>query len=564
MTGPIWQPSELLAATLLETYRDMFKAALAEGTRRNFILPYDFIPSFFLPILYMAIPHTKRPWLYQARWLLLAFIVGFNVQTMARASSTNLAMSYAAGMYAFWSIMHNFALLVWMRPQFEAERVQRRKRQALTSTVNMEMSRGDTSGSQIPQDGSAVRREGQAVGNGVLNGHSGPGLNGSTIKENGHTTTQSEQTAPGANTAVYEYYWQPFPEHGTFLERLHWSLDLYATFRGAGWNWCVRVIPNPQAPVKPLSGELVRMDTIPLRTAGGYKTYPTTSAFLRAKLGAILFSILSLDFLKVLLMRDLFFIDGGGQSSPLPTHLAALPSWLVPFARHALFLWALYVAILFFLSVSDLAGFFALRYLFPMRDELWQYSSIFGSLSQVLDRGLAGFWGLWWHQTFRVPFAGPTGWLLRKGYLAPRTFKVKAAAMLFAFFQSGLLHGAGSWSSIPETKIWYPMVFFMLSGVGVVVQSATCAFFKAEFSRLPRAVRRTGNAVYVLLWLHLTVWPLLKDFTRLGVWLIEPVPVSIFRAMGFGQVENDVWRIDHDTWPHWVRGKYWWQSGFAL
>jgi hypothetical protein len=51
MTGPIWQPSELLAATLLETYRDMFKAALAEGTRRNFILPYDFIPSFFLPIL---------------------------------------------------------------------------------------------------------------------------------------------------------------------------------------------------------------------------------------------------------------------------------------------------------------------------------------------------------------------------------------------------------------------------------------------------------------------------------------------------------------------------------
>jgi hypothetical protein len=51
MMGPIWQPSELLAATLLETYRDMFKAALAEGTRRNFILPYDFVPSFFLPIL---------------------------------------------------------------------------------------------------------------------------------------------------------------------------------------------------------------------------------------------------------------------------------------------------------------------------------------------------------------------------------------------------------------------------------------------------------------------------------------------------------------------------------
>lgn len=326
----------------------------------------------------------------------------------------------------------------------------------------------------------------------------------------------------------------------------------------------VRVIPHPRLPSTRVSGEAVDMSSVPLQTSSGYRTYPTQAAFLRSKLGSSLFAYLSLDFLKILMMRDPYFAYGTTFTPVLPDHLAWLPLWALTLFRHILFLWALYAILLWILSFIDLVGYYLISLLLPMRGELWQYSSAFGSIDVILDRGLAGFWGVWWHQTFRVPFAGPANYLLRNGHVAPRTLQAKAAGMFFAFAQSGFLHGCGSWSSIPDTKIWYPMTFFMLSGMGVVVQSAACVLLRPAIDRAPRALRRAANLVYVLLWLHVTVWPLVEDFTHLGVWFIEPVPFSPFRALGFGQTENNWYRIEKDALPHWVVGEHWWQSGLAL
>lgn len=190
----VTEPSELLAATTLAAYRDAFQADIETGRAQRFTIPYHFIPAYVIPMLYMSIPHVRRPWLYRARWLVLILVVSFNLDMMRSTSSTNVALAYATGLWACWSIMHNLAMLVWSRPQFEAERVARRRR-------SREMRKQETQIGEVTHSGSRAQDQG---------------------------------TAPGADTEQFEYYWQAFPADGTFLERLEWAFDLYSSFRGAG------------------------------------------------------------------------------------------------------------------------------------------------------------------------------------------------------------------------------------------------------------------------------------------------------------------------------------------
>ncbi|ROT36910.1 hypothetical protein SODALDRAFT_361742 [Sodiomyces alkalinus F11] len=519
------EPPELLAVATLTAYRDAFKAGIDAGRAHRFTIPYHFIPGYVIPILYMSIPHVRRPWLYRCRWLVVILVVGFNANLVRNTSSTNVALAYAAGLWGYWSIMHNLTMLVWSRPQSEAERVARRRREK-----------------QEPQPTGTT--------------HSG-------------SRSRDQATAPGSDTKQFEYYWQAFPVDGTFLERLEWAFDLYSTFRGAGWNWAVPNIPSPQRPEKPLSGELVKMDTIPLKTRTGYATYPTVRDFVRTKVMACVYAYVVLDVLKVLMMRDPWWILGPGHlldQVPLPPYLDAIPTWFLGVSRSLMMLLGMHAAIVGLFSLHDLLQYYITSCVYPLRAELWRYSSVFGSLDLVLDRGLAGFWGACWHQTFRAPFAGPGTWLSsRAGHhlFPPRSSAAKAATAFFAFFQSGILHGCGSRTSLGPADPLYPMLFFLLSGAGILLQRAACVAFRAWIDPLPRRLRRAGNLAYVVLWLHFTSWPLAADLAHAGIWLLEPVPLSFVRALGFGQVDHALWRIDDDTTAHWRKGNHWWQSGLS-
>jgi len=44
------------------------------------------------------------------------------------------------------------------------------------------------------------------------------------------------------------------------------------------------------------------------------------------------------------------------------------------------------------------------RNLICVRREPWFYPDHYGNYSIVFDRGLAGWWGGWWHQMFRPGF----------------------------------------------------------------------------------------------------------------------------------------------------------------
>ncbi|ROW11569.1 hypothetical protein VMCG_00929 [Cytospora schulzeri] len=571
-----------LGAYARDLYRLHFTHELAAGTVKPLIVPYSLLGTVILPVLYFSIPHTSRPWLYRARYLLWAFILAFNLHEAVTSSSANFAIGYAVGLMQAWGILWTATLLIWMSPQFEAERVERRKR---TTTTSPEPGVDGTTASGLVLDGNAKGMK-ENVHHLQANGRS-----------RDPTETRQHQTGPKTGRAVveapdesiarsleqgYEYYWQAYPAAAPFLTRLSWSYDLVTSFRGTGWNWTVPILPHFSKPEKPQSSSPVDLDSIPLCTRQGYRRFTTRGALARAKLLPLVLGYLALDVGSVLMMKDPHFILGPEFATatsttttttplPLPPFLAALPPTLLFTYRAMLCFSAIIIAIELIMTLWQLTCL----YLLPgsllggaTRAELWHYPSTYGAFApNVLDKGLAGFWGGWWHQTFRVAFSAPTAWLARRGHIGgdpARSPRARAVAGLLAFAQSAFLHSLGSVSCLPPSRPWSPPVFFILAWVGVLVQTGLCAAARPVTRGLPRVVRRGGNLVFVFVWLCATQYWFCDDMARAGIWLLEPVPVSLLRAAGLGRPGDSWWRWDWVMWPRWYVGRHWWDSGIAL
>lgn len=236
----------------------------------------------------------------------------------------------------------------------------------------------------------------------------------------------------------------------------------------------------------------------------------------------VLPSYIILDICATLMTTDPYFIVGPEHNYPLPAHLTFLHPILLSLQRTMLAFVAIYFALQY---VWNCGAVFLALYCPPIlgfRAHPWHLPSMTGSFTQVLDRGLSGFWGVWWHQTFRVGFAAPTKWLLRRGYLPrPRRHGNAGGAgwaavitplvgAIVAFAQSALVHAAGSYTSVPATYHWGPPLFFAFSGLGTLLQTAASQQLRHRIERLPRWVRRCGNLGFVVLWLWATSWMLCK------------------------------------------------------
>lgn len=573
LTMPLDLPSPLpanLGEHVRRVYRAHFAHELGLGTVKPLVIPYGVLVTFGLPILYFAIPHRNRPWLFRARYLLMLGILLYNVRESFVTTSPNFAVGYAVGLMQAWGIIWNLTLLVFMRPQFDAERVERRRaRPRGNAQVGVN---GSTNGHARVSD---AKENGRPVQNGDVhavtrvNGSSkGPAQNSNAREtEVGKAVDVPDEDIAKSLAQGYEYYWQSYPENASFLARLDWSFDLVTSFRGTGWNWCIPVVPHFSKPGKPQSGELVDLGSIPEFTPQGYRRFTTRQGWLRSELLSFIAGFLVLDALSVVMMKDPYFILGPEYTeSPvpitLPPLLAALPPRLLFLYRSltssAGVLTAIYVVMGFWQLICALA----LRPLLGSQSDLWHYPTLFGGFTHnVLDRGLAGFWGGWWHQTFRVAFGAPAAWLA-----GPENRPGKATAGFFAFAQSGFLHALGSASCLPPSRPWAPPIFFMLSWVGILLQSTVCGLppVRKGIRALPRWLRRAGNLAFVSAWLIATQYWMLDDIARSGIWLLEPVPVSLFRALGFGEPGDHWWRWTWDELPWLYAGAHWWDSGIAL
>ncbi|KAI1868585.1 uncharacterized protein JN550_006160 [Neoarthrinium moseri] len=611
MAEPGLMPTDL-ASQYRAIYRAQFKADVAAGTKQPLFFHLLLLGIHIIPALYLAIPHKRRPWLYHARWLVLAATTSFHVWMIRTTSSTNFAFAYGTGLVASWGIIWNFTLLVWTRPQWDAKRVERFKNTR---------SRGESSASSA--NGEVGRRPGAtngAIGNGPAtqaNGHTTPAAttalpetngnasragpeqrlrdrkraanghmsNGSAVEgEDGERRMQEPHTAilerancnghsevPGdvnetSASQQFVYEWQEFPESAPFLTRLDWAVDIATTMRMTGWNWAIPVLPPYRPPpwfsedsVNQLPLEFVRNDS-----RQGYTRVRTRGElFLGRFVLSMLPAYIILDACATFMLQDPYFVLGP-NSLPLPPHLAAMnPLWLS--FRRTLYS---FVGIIAALQMAWNFGALCLAFLAPpvlgFRADPWHLPTMSGSFLEVLDRGLAGFWGSWWHQTFRFGFAAPTKWLIRQGYLTKGSTAAGIVGALIAFVQSGFLHSMGSYTTVPESRPWDPPIFFFLSGVGTQLQAVLARLFKARIEQMPRWVKRISNLAFVFIWLHITCKFLLDDFGRSGLWLWEPVPFSFVRWLGYGIPGDFWWRWDRDSFPRWYTGKHWWTSGIGI
>lgn len=286
---------------------------------------------------------------------------------------------------------------------------------------------------------------------------------------------------------------------------------------------------------------------------------------------------LVLDLLSVLMMKDPYFILGPELTAQivaatplaLPPYLAKLPSPILFAYRGLICFVAILVAIDLIITLWQMFCHFVLGpRVLGARAELWHYPCVYGAFTaNVLDKGMAGFWGGWWHQTFRVAFSAPGIWLSRRGYINPGgSAKDKALVGLLAFAQSGFLHSLGSVSCLPPSKLYLPPMFFLVCWVGTLVQTALSGGLRGLGVRdkMPVWARRAANFGFTFAWLAYFQYLLDDDLGRAGIWMLEPVPASLLRAAGLGKPGDHWWRWDAPMFPRWWVGKTWWENGIAL
>ncbi|EPE28134.1 hypothetical protein GLAREA_04925 [Glarea lozoyensis ATCC 20868] len=544
-------------------YIKYFHDRVKEGSVRP-LVPHYHLGGMFLLLAYLSIPHTTRPWLYKARWVVLAIITWHSWKTAWETSSQSAGVALVASLVSAWSWVMGCVWLVFCRPQFEAKRVEKRIIRA-PATEKKESEEQNISNADFASEADGVGHE---ISSNVAAGNQANGI--STIKhrskklhrQNGHSDPEVKGEVY-ENTVVSskEYFWQTYPD--TFGERLNWATDLLVNFRGPGWNWAIPTLPSPPISITEQVGEFDKESARTAISTTGVRRFDTREEVFRFYVPRFIAYYFIADFIKVLMMKDPYFLFGP-TTYALPPYLASLSPVSLLLFRETLSGAGIVILIEMAFQQAPL-GFclFLGPRVLGQRADPWYYATSWGSFSNILDKGLAGLWGRWWHQTFRFCFSAPTQFFIRNNYVSAHSKYAKLVGGLFAFGISGLLHSAGSVSQIAHTKPLNSMLFFMMQALGISLQTTFCGVFKSSIASLPKTMRRTGNFAFVMTWLLSTGWLLADDFARGGVWLVEPLPISPLRGLGFG-VEGDSWWAWSEMGSGWYSGNHWWESGLAL
>ncbi|KAJ6191773.1 membrane bound O-acyl transferase family-domain-containing protein [Bipolaris maydis] len=324
------------------------------------------------------------------------------------------------------------------------------------------------------------------------------------------------------------------------LERLDWVHDIVYNFRGMGWNWRISAVPPPPKAIQmQLSPQLGRHCQV--------KQYATRGELLRSNLGTLATGYLALDVIKTAMMNDRYFWGYIYHDPP-----SYLPSLITssPHMTHA------YRMVLSMLGIK-----FALQCVFSLAPLF--FSGVLSPLATWRPRGrltascsttaIAGWWGNWWHQTFRFAFQEPSRKLYEVLRLDRKSKAAKMLQLLIAFFLSGVVHASGSVTCAGDTQpLQGPMAFFLLQAGAIFAEICS------------RSLRKTWTFVYVHAWFYLTAHLLCSDFARAAYGSFEPVPISILRGVGLGPDKQDGWWCWSGQLIRWHAGETWWKSGLTM
>lgn len=514
------------ADAVLAHYRDLSASQWASGTYTPLIYPLHALGPTFLCAYILFIPPIQpdsklyKPVFY-LRYPLFAFIVYMGLKTITECKTSSSAVGYGIGLMSGLGILWSAMMIIFGDVRGEFGRWERRRRD---EGMKMDKEKGreemdEAAGEHVRAEDSLRRRRMKHSKNEFFSS------NGEVKSESSAADSSHGEASPDQ---ISEYIFQPLPS--TFLHRLDWVVDSMTNLRGINWSHRAPHQP-PHVPKTPP---------------------PSRSELLRTTIISLIPYYLLLDILKTLTLYDPYFLtlSTPPSSSPFP-----FPSNF----RLLLSLASIYTALqsLFLLSPL-LACVLGPRILGHYADPA-SYPPYFGSIRFIATKGLAGFWGGTWHQAFRLPFESAGEFLARclgAGW-ERHTRKGKALRLFTAFILSGILHALGSFTSFPPTKpLSEAFLFFAIQPFGVLAQRAIADLIRRGWrEEIPSWAREAASAGYVFGWLWVTGPLLARDFSRGGVWLFEPVPVSFMRGGKW------CWGGQWVQW--WNKGK-WWERGLAF
>ncbi|KAK4569793.1 hypothetical protein LTR86_002762 [Recurvomyces mirabilis] len=525
-------------------YDQVYFDLINNGKAHPFVYPWVTVGAAVI-IGYLLIDHRKSPWLQWARWPVFAFLCLFQGWCIATNRARHCASAFGVGLLSFWGTLWVAAIMIANDCQRDFKRIERR------SDTTERFANNDTNGST-----SAVEQK-------ELNARkSRPTAQGSDGSSDGKHNESRDELA-----------WQEYPS-GPLIARLDWVADCFCSFRGVGWNWQTSGIPPPPQWAQTQLGDTSNTDNTTndsryTKSRTGIRRFFTRADLLRDCLICLASTYFILDFTVTLMHRDPYFV--GYTTAPAPTHLPQMiqnSHFLTKSFRLLLSLTGIYTALY---SIFKLGPLFFGCLLGPkvlgLRGEAWMNpADMFGSYIMILDKGLAGWWGGWWHQTFRYGFEAPATATLAATGIEKKSTKGRLVSLCIAFFLSGCVHACGSYTQLGDTRpLLGPMQFFLLQAVGIMVQTVATHQLKAAgiLEKCPKLLKQAANFALVHVWLYYTAPLLVDDFAQGGVWLFEPLPFSVLRGLGFGAVDDQFF-----CWWHglfwWRTGKHWWDTGIAL
>ncbi|KAF2490465.1 hypothetical protein BU16DRAFT_530951 [Lophium mytilinum] len=538
MTGPPSFP--VTSRELLHYYYAQYDANIASGKYEPIVFPWCGAPAAAV-VLYLLIPHNNSYFIRKARYLVFAFIIAFTAYQITFCTTRNMAPCYANGVVSAWLVIACTANIIFNDAQSDFQRMVYKN--------------------QRPQENGTSHQE-----NNVQYGGTHP------AKERSKEIEKKNEGQALSSRRQKSFAWQPYPLE-SIKDRLQWVIDLTGNTRGANWSWRTRTISRPPKWVR----EQLRENSGPKAAtehahAGVTESYPTRRELLLANLRTLAISYLCLDLAKGIMARDPYF--WGYPDLPPPTYLPSFISSSPVLLRA----YRLYVTLfgvryaleavytfspLFFAGVaSAFVGAWA---------EPWMYPPTFGSAIHVVERGLAGTWADWWHQTFRFGLEAPSKSFIAAIGMNPRSVPAKLIQVFTAFALSGLMHACGSATQAGPTTPLRPFLFFMTQGLGCLVEDVLTKLARRAglHHYVPKPIRLGFTVAYLHIWGYYTAPLMADDMARGGIWLTDPVPFSPLRAIGLGPPGDDRWLLWggwpwEGQWAYFHRGSTWWKSGIAF
>ncbi|KAJ5182739.1 hypothetical protein N7492_000355 [Penicillium capsulatum] len=537
---------------LVRSHEQELEVLLRQGLFKPIFL-YHVVLFQCLPLIGLMIRRRAL------RCMLFAVCLGFAFDVFKNRRALMGGNGYMLGLITAWWLVWNATLLIHTDVERDFQRIER------SVSADVKPAKGETALSSL------TKTMDQEFDMTQVDGQPNSDVDGITI----HHATKSlsnGQHKPGLTEATNAcaaeiFYWQPYPEK--FSHRLNWCAGLLYNLRGPEWNWRA-----------PHMGPIPRSVQTQLHPGTALENFPVVNDAsivharnrLRGAFLSFIISYLILDALKFLMMHEPYFLGTAGPDSlpPFPISYLASSHLLLRFYHCLISCVAVYVALIFVTALNPII-FLGLSLAFPRAsrklaaaplDASWLYSDTFGPfIEPILDNGLAGCWGRWWHQLFRYGFVATARWILSflPARLAQDSRVKPVVYVLVAFSISGFVHASGSYTQFRRTHpLSGPFLFFFMQGLAIIAENIfkTTILPKLPFRNTPRGLRRTANAVLVFCWLLYSGPFIANDFARGGLWVMEPLPFSPIRALGLAQNEG-AWCWRESWFQYWNDGTYW-------